>query len=218
MPLQNQRQKKILENVANTGFSGMFPHEILEFMLFFTPLKANANVIAHKLISKFGTLAKVFEVSISELIEDGGIDYDTALLIKSVSLLYEKYLESSNNVQFINSSNLAGTFLVEYFNINDYENFLVIFLDNKNSVISTKIVTYYVDNVIDLDVAKVIKSCIHLKASSVVVGYNVSKISKYTPDHLTLSVDLTRSLGALSINLYDYLIITPPTFKSVLLL
>ena len=52
------------------GLDGFEDHNILELILFFAIPRRDTNVIAHNLLSKFGSFSRVFEASVDELCSD----------------------------------------------------------------------------------------------------------------------------------------------------
>ena len=89
------RRERVRERIAKCGFTGFFPHEILEYMLFpFIPRK-DTNPIAHELIARFGGLYGVFNASYDDILEISGMTEGAALFLSSYKKLEAAIADAS---------------------------------------------------------------------------------------------------------------------------
>lgn len=72
-------------------------HEILELLLFYAIPRKNTNDIAHALIDRFGSLAKVFDADIEVLQEVDGISKNSAIFIKLMPQMCNRYFNAESS-------------------------------------------------------------------------------------------------------------------------
>ena len=64
---------RVRERFFAEGLDHFAPHEVLEYLLFFTIPNGDTNAIAHELIDHFGSLSAVLEASYEELCAVRGV-------------------------------------------------------------------------------------------------------------------------------------------------
>ena len=67
MGLHDGHRKRRKESFLATGLVGMADHEVLELVLFYAIPRRDTNVIAHRLITEFGSLDAVVNAAPEEL-------------------------------------------------------------------------------------------------------------------------------------------------------
>ena len=84
------------DRFLDTNGSDFQNHELIELLLFYAIPRKNTNAIAHELCERFGTIDKMAEASIDELKLVNGIGENSAILIKLVLVLAQKYIDEKN--------------------------------------------------------------------------------------------------------------------------
>ena len=69
----------------------MKPHQLLEFLLFYTVKQQDTNEQAHRLLDGFSCIGEVFISSVDDLCKKGGLSESAAVFIKLIYDIYEKY-------------------------------------------------------------------------------------------------------------------------------
>ena len=92
-------RQRLRKRFAENGFNGFHPHEILEFILFYSIPRANTNEIAHNLINHFGSVYNVFKAGTEELSKVNGIGLKSAEFIKIFGDICFYYLENENTAE-----------------------------------------------------------------------------------------------------------------------
>ncbi len=85
---RKRMRKELLGNGINENTP---PHKILEFLLFYSIPVQDTNVLAHRLLDKFGTISAVFDADEAELLKVEGVGPITASLIKSLIPIFRYY-------------------------------------------------------------------------------------------------------------------------------
>ena len=62
-------RERVRNLFLKSGLAGFSDHNVLELLLFYTIPKSDTNLIAHRLIDRFGSLAGVLDASPEELCE-----------------------------------------------------------------------------------------------------------------------------------------------------
>ncbi len=107
------RQKELFEKMGLDAFAD---HGVLELLLYYVIPRRDTNLIAHRLINRFETLAGVFEAPVEELEKVEGVGHQAALLISMISQVTARYIKSrTERSEFlIDSPELGKYFLNRY--------------------------------------------------------------------------------------------------------
>ena len=114
-------------------------HEYLEILLFNGLPRKNTNELAHRLLSRFGTVYNLFCAPMSAVAEVDGVGIGIAGYIKTVGVLTQKYIENvknaSNYYKGLYEREKFFLYLTEHFKEEPIEVFEVYFLNEKRNVI-----------------------------------------------------------------------------------
>ena len=109
----------------------------MELLLFYAIPRQDTNLIAHRLLDRFGSFAAVMEATIEELREVPGIGENAATLLKLIPQIDRRYLMSKTEERpQIRSSAQAGKILIPRFRFAREEIVYLICLDSRNILIS----------------------------------------------------------------------------------
>lgn len=155
------------------SFDSFQPHNVLEYLLFYTIPIRDTNEIAHRLLNQFGSLSGVFDAPYSELLKVEGVGPHTASLIKSILPLSRAYAMDKEAVGMILDSTESVSQYVKskYLGYED-EVYSIISLDNRNQVIAYDIVTKGSLSTVSLDARKTMEILLNRGASCVVLAHN----------------------------------------------
>ena len=78
------RRERMKKKYLEYGIDIFEKHELLEILLYYCIPKKDTNIIAHKLMNKFGTLSGVLDAPY-DLIVESGVSENTAFLLKFLS-------------------------------------------------------------------------------------------------------------------------------------
>lgn len=139
-------RKRLKDKIERFGFESLYPHEMLEYILFAAIPRRNTNDIAHRLIDKFGSYEQVFKQTREELLAVEGVGVASVLQIMSYAHHVSNF--KHGNVQEVKESPMkiknlgdARRFFFEYFNGKENEEFHVVLLDKSCKPLTHEIFT-----------------------------------------------------------------------------
>ena len=94
-------RQRVRKRFIEHGFEGFEPHEILEMVLFYAIPRKDTNLLAHKLLERYGTFAKVCDAPVDVLQRDFGLTESAAVLLKMLPPLSSVYVSSHNDAEYI---------------------------------------------------------------------------------------------------------------------
>ena len=84
------------------GPNAFAEHEILELLLFYALPRKDTNLLAHRLIARFGSLHGVLSADLEDLKQEEGVGEYTAILLKLVRHISQK-VQTPQPRPFLNS-------------------------------------------------------------------------------------------------------------------
>lgn len=200
------------------GLDGMAEHNVLELLLFYSIPRKDTNVIAHRLIDKFGSISGVFDAPYEALIEVDGVSEHTATLLKLMPELSRRYIISQNQGRVhISSIEDAGNYLAQrYIGVLNETVFLLMF-DNKMDVIECVKVHEGSVNSALLSPRRLVEISLLKKASAVIISHNHPAGQALPSSDDCLTTQLVRSaFESISISFLGHIIVAGDTFSNVL--
>ncbi|ATX78767.1 DNA repair protein RadC [Mariprofundus aestuarium] len=91
--VQGHRQR-LRERFSRHGFDGFHDYEVLELLLTYAIPRVDVKPIAKRLLDLFGTLAGVFDASVTELSQVKGVGEKGALFLTLIRQTELRYLAS----------------------------------------------------------------------------------------------------------------------------
>lgn len=80
-------RSRVRQRFIETGFEGFAPHEIMEFLLFYTLPRRDTKDIGHELIHRFGSVADVLDGDPAELVKVPFVTERTVRLFRLITAL-----------------------------------------------------------------------------------------------------------------------------------
>lgn len=134
-------RKRVKDKIADYGLKSLQPHEVLEYLLWFTIPRKDTNPLGHELIDKFGSLANVLNADPNSLEKINGISQNTARFLTSLPELFTIYKQSVSDGKndILQSSSDCIRYFRSKFEIGKFEDFYVICMNGQNKVISQNV-------------------------------------------------------------------------------
>ncbi len=131
-------RQRLRGQFLKNGPDSLYPHQLLELLLFYAIPQKDTNGLAHSLINRFGSLSAVLDASPEELMSVKGVGRNTAILIKAASEVYAEYGTASQKSIALSNRFILDAYYGSVFRPSDGEQLAVTLLDDGLSVILTK--------------------------------------------------------------------------------
>lgn len=213
-----QHRKRHKRRFLETNGAGFQDHELIEMMLYYAIPRKNTNGIAHALCERFGTIEKMADASIDELKLVDGIGDNSAILIKLILLMAQRYIdEKSKESKRIDTLEKAVAYGRNRIFGSSKELVYATFVDNSLNVIDTSLVAIGAIDEVKPLVRNIISLCLFKSACAVILFHNHPRggIEASEAD-INFTSLLERELDMLGINLVEHIIIDNAGFNTVL--
>ena len=205
----NGHRQRLRERFLKSGAQALADYEILEMVLFAASSRTDTKPIAKKLIALFGDFAKVMYASPVELARIEGVTEPIIASIKIIQAASERMLKTEASQGKIIQS---WTALLDYCQVSmghkKIEEFRVLFLNNKNALISDEVQQFGTINHAPVYPREVVKRALDLGAASIILVHNhPSGDPKPSREDIDITKHIGQAAASLGINLHDHLII-----------
>lgn len=212
---QGHRQR--LRNlVTKSGLNGMPEHQVLEYMLSFVVPQKDTNVIAHKLIDKFGSIAGVLEANQASLAETDGIGEVVAHFLANFRNMFSYYQTSKvKDVAVIHNSREAYIYLQAYLKYQLTEMVYILGLDTKSNLVFTERLSTGSANRTDASIRKITELVVHHKVHNIIVAHNHPNgicVPSVEDDEFTKSLLCAMTIN--DVHVLDHIIVNNTDFYS----
>lgn len=216
--LHSGHRERLKKRFLSEGFNNFEPHVVLEMILFYSIPRSDTNPIAHNLLRYFGgSLQRVFDAPVEELIKVKGIGLDTAILIKVIPEACRRYLlESAEKGEMVKSSRDAAKYFVPMFIGKTNEVVALMCIDSKGKILFCNGVFEGSVNAAGVSVRRFIEIAIRYATSDVLIAHNHPSGTAIPSDadiHVTKKI--SEALETVNINLLDHLIIADNDWVSL---
>ena len=204
------RERKRQKFLKQGNLENFEEHEILELLLFYAIPRKNTNDIAHALIDKFGSLAKVFDADIEVLQEIDGISINSAIFIKLMPQMCKKYFNAEISPFAFNSTDDFIQFGIKQYIGETKEILRGLYLDSSNSYVSCDIFGDASNpTAVIMSVNRIIEKASKYDANHLVLYHNHPS-GDCTPstEDIMATKRLVQILNSLNITLIDHIIIS----------
>lgn len=190
------------------SFDGFEEHQILELLLFYVIPRRDTNEMAHKLINRFGSLARVMDASYEELMEFSFINENAAVLLKFMPSLISVYHNSGSIGKiYDNSKKLEELFKPCFAGLN-HEEFRVACFSPKLELLTNERICEGGPTESKVDIRKLMEIAIKSNAAFIAVAHNHPK-GDPTPSTVDIRVTkcIKEAMNAVDITLIDHIIV-----------
>jgi DNA repair protein RadC len=217
--LHRGHRVRIKEKFAEFGLDCFSEHEILELLLFYSIPQGDTNETAHRLINRFGSLAKVLDAPINSLTAVKGVGINTAVLIKLMPSLARRYrIEKTNLIEddrIVNSDD-AGRYILPYFAAASAEETYLLLLTAIGNVISCRKIFEGSINATEVSRYKIVRAAMEGNAAGVVLAHNhPSGIAIPGKQDIAATSGINEALKSVGIKLIDHIIVAGDDWVSM---
>ena len=206
-----------MERFRREGLDHFEPVQVLELLLFFCIPRRDTNEIAHALLNRFGSVARVMDASEEELMQVPGIGKNAATflhLVKQSGRFYQ--VDSARKGAVMSDLEDCGAFLLPYFIGRQKETVFLLCLNANCNVISCREVGEGDINAAAISPRRVVEIALAEKASSVVLAHNhPSGVAIPSHEDVVVTQRLAAALSAVDVVLIDHLIVADDDYVSL---
>lgn len=207
-PNAGHRERMRQRYLAN-GLNGFQPHEIIEFLLFFSKPRCDTNKIAHELIQRFHTISGVFDAEIDELCRVDGVGTNSAILLHMMPDIFKAYELSRHSCKLnFKSQKELKSYLSSLYVGEVKEQTYVISFNSAAKVISIESAGIGTPASVNFDLRTIAEIALRNRAVSIALVHNHPDGNPQPSNTDIYSTEsLKKSLNLLDIKLADHYIV-----------
>lgn len=164
---------RLRERVAKEGLENFHEHQVLEYVLSFVIPYKDTNELAHELIDKFGSLAGVFEASVSELMTVKGMGEVSATFLSDFIKIYNRYERCKLSTKTeITNPHQTFEYFKGIFKGKLQEELYLVALNPKSKIIKTQRISTGSVNEAKVQIRDITDLMSSLKIANIIVAHN----------------------------------------------
>lgn len=216
-PHEGHRRRVREEFLANGFGENTPPHKFLEMLLFYSIPRKDTNVLAHKLLERFGSLAGVLDASAEELEKIPGITENTAALLKLIVPTARKYQSDKCEIKnrYESIDDICEFLLSKYFGFNE-EVFAVTSLSLNGRILGFDILSSGSPFSVAVSSRSVVETALRRNAACVIISHNHPGSSALpSSEDIQVTALLKEALAHVNVRLSDHIIIADGDYVSL---
>ena len=217
MSIHNGHRQRLMDRFRENGLDEFNSIQALELLLFFSIPRRDTNELAHHLLDRFGSLSRVMDASLEELMEVPGVGLNTATLlhlVKEGGRFYQ--VDRAKRDSLVRTMDDCARYLMPHFIGKQQELVYLLCLDASCNVIACREVGEGEVNAAVVSPRRVVEVALAEKASSVVLAHNhPSGVAIPSPEDVTVTRRLSSALAAVDVVLLDHLVVADNDYVSL---
>lgn len=217
MPIHEGHRQRLMARFRQDGLDGFNAIQTLELMLFFSIPRVDTNELAHSLWDRFGSVSRVMDASVEELMEVPGVGLNTATLLhlfKDAARYYQ--VDCAKRDTMMRSMDDCARYLIPHFFGRQLETVYLLCLNANCNVIACRQVGEGEVNAAVISPRRVVELALTEKASSVVLAHNhPSGVAIPSREDVAVTQRLAKALAAVDVVLADHLIVAGEDYVSL---
>lgn len=209
MSIHEGHRKRLRERFLKEGLDNFTDVQMLELLLFYVIPRRDTNPIAHALIDRFGSFAKVLDAPPEKLAKVEGISAGAAAflkLIKDAGRCYQA--DKSKKTARLESIDDCGAYLKPFFVNRKNEVVFMLSMDAKLKVLGCRQVGEGSINFANVPIRSIVEMALEDVASIVILAHNhPSGLAIPSTDDIQTTCRLAAALSTVDIKLCDHIIV-----------
>ena len=216
MSIHDGHRQRLKDRFLREGLDGFTDVQVLELLLFYVIPRKDTNPIAHALLERFGSLARVLDASVVKLTEVDGISENGATFLKLVREIERRYVLSQGEEIILNTIDDCCEYLSRFFKGKKNETVFLLSLDAKLKMLSCREVGEGSVNYASVPIRRVVEMALDDGATSVILAHNhPSGIAIPSNDDIQTTRRLAMALSTVEIQLADHIVVAEDEYVSM---
>lgn len=210
-------RQRMQEVFVKSGMDGFSDVQVLEYLLGYALARVDTNVLAHRLLDEFGSLYRVFEAPLEQLVRVPGIGMRTACLLRFTASLWNRVeLSKYQSERYFRTTKVINAYLTAQ--IGDYreERAFLLCLDSNCKMVDFRELSRGSVNSVNVPYRKVVEAALMSNASSVVLAHNhINGNPLPSVEDIEYTRGLHRALKLVNVALVDHVVVSEHTAISM---
>lgn len=217
MGIHDDHRQRVYNRFLKEGLANFEEHNAMEFLLFLAYKRGDTNELAHRLIDKYGSLARVLDASVDDLAKVPGIGKTSATILKFIPEMCAYYLENKNKgTVLLDSVDLAAEFFLPKFFGQTKEVFYIATVNDRRNLLNCTLISEGISNATDINLAKILSEALYTGTTGVLLAHNHPDGGPFpSSNDIILTQKVKSLLAAMNIKLLDHLIFANDDYTSL---
>ena len=216
MSIHDGHRQRLKDRFLREGLDGFTDIQVLELLLFYAVPRRDTNPIAHALLERFGSLAKVLDAPVVKLTQVDGISENGATFLKLVREIERRYALSQGEEIILNTIDDCCEYLTRFFKGKKNETVFLLSLDAKLKLLSCREVGEGSVNYASVPIRRCVEMALDDGATSVILAHNhPSGIAIPSNDDIQTTRRLAMALSTVEIQLADHIVVAEDEYVSM---
>lgn len=217
MSIHEGHRQRLKDRFRREGLDNFDELYVLELLLFYCIPQKDTNLLAHRLLDTFGSLAAVLDASVEDLEKVNGIGKNASTFLTLITQVGRYYqIKRSEPGEILRNIEQCGNYLVPYFFGRERETVFMLCLDAKCKVLCCKKVGEGSVNSASIPIRRVVEMALAANATTVVLAHNhPSGLALPSADDIQTTKRVAAALEAVEITLADHIVVSKDDFVSI---
>ena len=216
MSIHDGHRQRLKDRFLREGLDGFTDIQVLELLLFYVVPRKDTNPIAHDLLDRFGSLARVLDAPVIRLTEVNGISENGATFLKLVREIERRYALSQGEEIILNTIEDCCEYLTRFFKSKRNETVFLLSLDAKLKLLSCREVGEGSVNYASVPIRRCVEMALEDGATSVILAHNhPSGLAVPSGDDIVTTRRLAMALSVVEIQLVDHIVVADDDYVSM---
>lgn len=216
MGIHDGHREKMRRRFQETGLEGFADHEALELLLYYAIPRRDTNELAHRLLTRYGSLSALLQAPIEDLRRVEGVGESAAVLLKLVPAFVYKAQRSAGQETVLNSTEKAGRYLLSCFAGERNEVIYQLCLDRKGKLLARKRLSEGGSAAAELNIRRLVENALLTSASTVILSHNhPSGIALPSREDYATTQQAQDALRTIGVELLDHIIVAEDDYVSL---
>ncbi|NLO92583.1 MAG: DNA repair protein RadC [Elusimicrobia bacterium] len=209
-------RSRIKKRFRDGGLDGFLDHEVLELLLTYVIHRRDTKPIAWALMKKYGSLSAVLDKNTDELCEVPGMGPEAALFLTFQRALIRRYfLDNMKGKNALKSPEDVVQYCRASLEGEKYENFEVIYLTTKNTVINSEKISIGTIDRASVSPRRIVENALKSRAAGLIFVHNhPSGSPNPSKDDIHLTDELGKAARTLGLTVHDHIIVGKSSYYS----